>query len=144
MAEEYKRKGQYWGLYIGDGASPEAWILVACLNNKGFKIANKVIDGTSDCGPDYLPGFPNSTVAGKGFLTISQPNVQSSKSMFIIAQTQVSKDWLIQPVDTPTTGDPSWSFTGFLSNFAQDFNTDAMAEFSFDIQVQGYITQDVF
>ncbi len=142
------RKGQYFGLYAATQASPEVLTLVACLNNKGFKIANKVIDGTSDCGPAYLAGFPNSTVSGKGFLSFGDDTVISGTGMFDYAQSQESVVWVIRPVETPNTppntGDVSWIFTGFVSNYANDFNTDQMADFTFDIQVQGTIEQLAF
>jgi len=141
------RKGQYFGLYAKISASPETYELVACLNNKGFKIANKVIDGTSDCGPAYLAGFPNSTVSGKGFLSFGDDTVISGQQMFDYAQSQESVDWIIQPQTDPNlppnTGDLAWTFTGFISNYANDFNTDQMAEFTFDIQVQGNIAQEL-
>lgn len=142
------RKGQYFGLYAATQASPEELTLVACLNNKGFKVANKVIDGTSDCGPAYLAGFPNSTCSGKGFLSFGDSSVISGTGMFAYAQSQESVVWVIRPVNDPNTppntGDYEWYFTGFVSNYAEDFNTDQMADFTFDIQVQGLITQQAF
>jgi hypothetical protein len=142
------RKGQYFGLYLVTEESPETLTLVACLNNKSFKITNKVIDGTSDCGPAFLAGFPNSTANCKGFLSFGDGTVVSGQELFDLANSGASAVWVIRPVANPNTppntGDVEWYFTAFLANYQNDFNTDQMADFSVDFQIQGTITQQLF
>ena len=140
----FQQRGQYFGLYLETGGSPTGFTLVACLNNKGIKIANKVIDGTSDCGPNYLCGFPDTTVNCKGYENFYDNTVESMNQLRAIAIAQTSQVWIIQPIGTPQTGDYSLGFTGFVSNWQEEFNTDTVIDFTMDIQVQGVITPEIF
>ena len=138
-----KQKGQYYGLYVVDVASPEVDTLIACLNNKGFKIANKVIDGTSDCGPDFAAGFPNSSLSFKGFMDYANATTYSGDDMTTWAINQTIKDFVLKPIGTPVKGDATRRFSGFISSYEETFNTDQFVEFNVTLQVQGNITQTI-
>lgn len=137
-----QKRGQYWVLEIGDSGSPETWRTVACLKSKGIDSNTKVIDGTSDCGPNYQPGFQTSTATAAGFYAFDDDTVDSGIELFDLQQNSTIKDWRITPV-TPVIGDPTWTFVGFISSFKNTFNTDEMAAFDISWQVQGYVTQTI-
>lgn len=141
-----KRVGQYYGLYVETGNSPTGWTLIACLNNKEFSIDNKVIDATSDCGPDFLKGFANSKVTGKGFVTYDDNTVDSGYAVMALAQlasNASTKNFMLAPA-TPVSGDLIRTWEGFVNAYKETANTDAAIEFDFGIQVQGDISQAIY
>lgn len=138
------RPGQYYALEISDDGSPETWALIACLNQKGFTIANKVIDGTSDCGPNFAAGFANSTAKATGFEAFQDPEDRfTAPSLFDLAQSKESRTFRFYPIGTDAnpaaTGDSIYTFTGFVSNYDDNMSTDENIGFDVSWQVQGNI-----
>lgn len=136
--------GQYYQLSIGDGGSPEAFTPVACLTNKEFTRATKVIDGTSDCGPLFKPGFGNTTMQLTGFVDYADAAALSGMDLFTLSQDGTIFNFMIDPVDSPVTGDQTFTGTGFISSYKQTFQTDTLVGFDVSLQITGELTQTVF
>jgi hypothetical protein len=136
-----QEKGQYYVLSRSPQTSPQVFTAVACLTNFKPSVNNKVIDGTSNCGPYFEVGFPNNTVPIQGFVDFGSTSI-SGAGLLAAALGQTVYDWKIEPV-TPVTGDQTLTFSGALSTYDETFATDAFVQFSGTIQVQSTITQTV-
>lgn len=139
MAER-KETGQYYTLEIGDAASPENFTPIACITDIEPNVATKVIDGTSFCGPDYAPGFPNTTLALKGFEEYSGTN-ESGTTLFTLQQNKTIFDFRLVPVDAAVSGDVSYAGQGFISAWKQTYQVDTFIGFDVTIQGKGTLTQ---
>lgn len=137
MAQE---KGQEYALALGNAASPEVFTGIACLTSKEITINNKVIDGTSDCGPVFAVGFANNSVNCKGFVDFANAATKSGDDLLTLANSKASSDFKISAV-TPATGDQIITFTGFVASYKQTWATDTMIGFDCTLQVTGNFTQ---
>ena len=135
--------GQYYILYRQTAASPVEWTPLACLTSKSFKSPTKVIDITSDCGPDTLAGFAAQTVDIAGFVDYDSTDSESGTELYQLqqdVQNQMSPayTWKIEP-EAPLTGDSTFTFDANISNYQQDFNTDTPVGFTATFGVQGVV-----
>ncbi len=135
-----QQKGQNYALSIGDAGSPEIFTILACLTDKEITINNKVIDGTSDCGPIYNVGFANNSCTCKGFVDYANPVTESGVDLLDLANSKASADWKIDAI-SPVTGDQIITFVGFIASYKQTWQTDQMIGFDCTIQVSGNFTQ---
>ena len=139
-------RGQYFALSVGDGGSPEEFIPVSCLTKKELNTDVNIIDGTSDCGPDFEPGFSKSSIALSGFVdfnVLTNGNF-SGPSLFQLQQDAAKRNWLIEPVDDPVAGDQKLEAYGFIANYKEGMDTDAMTNFDCTLQVKGNVTQSIW
>lgn len=138
-------RGQYYKLSAGDGGSPEEFVLISCLTKKELNTDVNIIDGTSDCGPDFEPGFSKTSVALSGFVdynTLTNGN-DSGPTLFQLQQNATKFNFRIEPVDTPANGDQLLEGYGFIANYKQTFDTDQMIGFDCTLQVKGNVTQTI-
>jgi hypothetical protein len=137
-----QEKGQYYVLSRSAQTSPQNFIAVGCLTNFKPSINNKVIDGTSNCGPYFGAGFANNTVPIQGFVDYGSTGV-SGAGLMAAAIAGTVYDWRIEPADTPATGDVQLDFSGALSTYDETFATDTFVQFSGTIQVQTTFVQTI-
>ncbi|MGL4187209.1 MAG: hypothetical protein ACRCR4_15645, partial [Thiotrichaceae bacterium] len=73
-------KSRSWLLLASnDGGTTQK--VVACLTSKELTSSNGVIDGSSDCGDEYLPGDKNEqSFAIEGFTTLGATATKVSQS----------------------------------------------------------------
>jgi hypothetical protein len=136
--------GSYYILSRLTTASPEEWTVIACLTSKSFKSPTKVIDVTSDCGPDTLAGFAAQTVDVAGFCDFDSSDSESGGELYNLQQAPTNSlspayTWKIEP-ETPIAGDYTLTFDGNISNYQWDANTDNPVSFTATLGVQGTVT----
>lgn len=139
--------GQYYILSRLTSASPETWVVVACLTQKSLKLPTKTIDITSDCGPDQLAGTASATIDIAGFVDYDSSDSESGQDFIELMQDSQNNEspaysWKLEP-ETPVTGDQSFTFDANISNYQQNFNTDNPVDFTATLGVQGIINQDI-
>ncbi len=138
-------RGQYYKLSVGDGGSPEVFNMVACLTKKELNTDVNIIDGTSDCGSDFEPGFSKTSVSLSGFVDyafLTNDNV-SGPTLLTLQQDATKFNFRIEPVDDPIDGDQLLEGYGFIANYKQTFDTDTMIGFDCTLQVKGNVTQTI-
>jgi hypothetical protein len=143
MSIPNQKVGQYYALSVGSGGSPETWTPVACLSKKELTINNQVIDATSDCGPNYLPGFANNKLSLSGFIDFNNAATVSGDDFIDYATNQLLKFWNISPVETPVQGDITLVFNGFITNLKIGMSTNNMVSFDCDVQINGNVSKFV-
>lgn len=139
-------RGQYYMLSVGDGGSPETFTPIACLTKKELNTDVTIIDGTSDCGPDFEPGFSKTNFGCAGFVDyafLTNGNV-SGPTIFQLQQDAAKRNFVIEPVDSPAAGDQKDEMYGFFANYKQSWDTDTMIGMDFTIQVKGNVTQTIW
>lgn len=138
-------RGQYYMLSVGDGGSPEQFIPVSCLTKKELNTDVTIIDGTSDCGPDFEPGFSKTNIALSGFVdyNVLTNGNDSGPTLFQMQQDATKFNFRIEPVDTPVAGDQLLEGYGFIANYKESMDTDAMVSFDCTLQVKGNVKQTI-
>ncbi len=133
--------GQYYILWRQTTASPVEWTAIACLTSKSLKSPTKVIDLTSDCGPDTLAGFANQSLDIAGFVDYDVSDSESGNELYDLQQATTNQEspaytWKIEP-ETPASGDATWNFDANISNWQEDWATDTPNSFTATLGIQG-------
>ena len=117
MAER-KIKTRSWLLYASeDGGTTQK--VVACLTSKELTSSAPLIDASSDCGDEYLPGDKKEqSFAIEGFVTLG---AEATK----VSATKLYQYWSEETIFhgeikrfTEIAGDPSWEGNVFVTDLA--------------------------
>ena len=124
-----------------DPAGATDYDTVVCLTSNGLNRSTATEDASSKCGPDVGPGSQTITIPFAGFVVV-EPGTgrMSSPSMNDLWKNSTNIGWKIGPV-TPTTGDVTYTGTGWISNLDETFDQNGRATYTGTIQVTGNITQ---
>jgi hypothetical protein len=139
---EHKLSGTSVLLYI-DPAGGTAYDTVVCLTSQSWTGSTNVIDATSKCGPDSLPGTQTNSVSFEG-QHLYDPAVGklSGVSLFDLWQGKTTVGWKISPA-IPITGDEILSGTGFISELSKTYGQADPSTFTGTLSIYGSTTQVV-
>lgn len=139
---EHKLSGTSVLLYI-DPLGGVAYDTVVCLTSQSWNGTTNVIDATSKCGPDSLPGTQTNTVDFEGqHLYDPAAGKLSGVSLFDLWQAKTTVGWKIAPA-IPVTGDEVLSGTGFISELAKTYGQSDPSTFTGTLAIYGATTQTV-
>lgn len=140
---EHKLSGKEILLYI-DPLGGVDYSTVVCLTNQTWQGTSNVIDATSKCGPDTLPGTQTNSVTFEG-QQLFDPSVGkvSGASLFDLWKNSTTIGWKISPTD-PIDGDEILSGTGWISDLSKNYNQTDPSTFSGTLSIYGSTTQTIF
>lgn len=127
-----------------DPAGSTGYDLVKCLEDFEFSRSTNVVDAGSMCGPDKRPGaIDGGTISlnGQSYIDADAATV-SNVDLDTLHAASTQFTWKISKT-TPTTGDPVYTGTGFLSDLKESFSHNEVGKFSATIQVVGTYTKTV-
>lgn len=140
---EHKLSGTNVLLYI-DPAGGTDYDTVVCLTSQTWQGSTNVIDATSKCGPDSLPGTQTNSVTFEGqHLYDPAAGKLSGTSLFDLWQNKNTVGWKISPA-VPVEGDEILSGTGFISELSKNYGQTDPATFTATLSIYGTTTQVVF
>ena len=140
---QHKLSGNQVFLFI-DSAGGTDYDTMVCLTGKTWKGGNNVIDASSQCGPDNLPGQaqPQSiSFTGQQVFNPDAGNI-TSVSLHTMLQNQTTIGWKISPA-APIEGDEILSGTGFLSELSKEYADASPATFTATLSIYGQTTQTI-
>jgi predicted secreted protein len=140
----HKLSGKDILLFI-DPNGGSAYETVVCLTNQTWQGSTNVIDATSKCGPDSLPGTQSNSISfeGQQLFGITEGAGQvSGINLFSLWAAQTTIGWKIVPVE-PITGDELLFGTGFISELSKNYNQSDPTTFSGTLSIYGGTTQSV-
>lgn len=140
---EHKLSGKEILLYL-DPAGGTDYSTVVCLTNQTWQGTSNVIDATSKCGPDTLPGTQTNSVTFEGQqLFHPASGTVSGASLFDLWKNSTTVGWKISPT-TPIDGDEILSGTGWISDLSKNYNQTDPSTFSGTLSIYGSTTQTIF
>jgi hypothetical protein len=142
MAER-KITGNSYLLFI-DPAGGTSYDLVVCLLNFSLAATTASNDASSFCGLDSTPGDQSATIpfTAQTLLDPDDADQDSAPTVFDLWQDKTTIGWKIGPV-TATGGDMTKTGQGFFSAYGENYDNNAVGQFSGTISVKGDITQTV-
>ena len=134
MAER-KLKSRSWLLYASNDVGVTQKV-IACLTSKTLNNSNGVIDGSSDCGDEYLPGDKvEQSFDIEGYTTLGATATkvsQSDLSTYWTGKTEFHAE--IVRV-TETAGDVSYAGNVFVSDLVINANDNELVTFTATLTV---------
>ena len=141
---QHKLSGKQFLLLI-DPAGGTTYNTVICLTSQSIKFGVNVIDASSNCGPDTLPGKPQPeaiTFEGQHMYDPTSATDISGQDILPLLQASTKVGWSIAPED-PVTGDETLSGTGFFSELTKHYPGDGVVTFSGTLSIYGQSTQTI-
>lgn len=139
---EHKLSGKNVLLFI-DPEGGTDYDTVVCLTSQSWTGTSNVIDATSKCGPDSLPGTQTNSVEFEGQHLYDEATGKiSGASLFPLWKDQTTVGWKIAPV-SPEQGDEILEGTGFLSDLAKNYGQDDPATFTATLSIYGMTEQTI-
>ncbi len=143
---EHKLSGKQYALFI-DSSGPDStnYDTLVCLTSKDWASSVNIIDASSDCGADSLPGTPAPDVVnfeGQHLFDQAAGKI-SGQGLFPLIKAGTIFSWKIAPV-TPQEGDEILSGNGFISELSKNYATDEAVTFSGAISVSGDTNQEIY
>lgn len=134
MAER-KIKSRSWLLYASNDAGVTQKV-IACLTSKELSNSNGVIDGSSDCGDEYLPGDKfEQSFAIEGFTTLGAAATKVSQSELYTYWTgKTSFNAKIKRA-TEIAGDVSYQGDVFVSDLTINASDNELVTFTATLTV---------
>ena len=108
---------------------------IVCLTSNGITRATAEIDAKTKCGPDKLPGSQDVALSFEGQVMLDTAN-SSLEDLYTYWSNKTTIFWKMGPV-SPSTGDITWSGTGFISKLDDTYAQDAPGTFSGAIGIYG-------
>ena len=138
---EHKLSGKDILLFI-DPLGGTEYDTIVCLTNQTWQGSTNVIDATSKCGPDSLPGTQSNSISFEGQNLFDPVNGYSGADLFVLWKNSTTIGWKIAPV-SPTTGDETLEGTGFISELSKNYNQTDPSTFSGTLSIYGSTTQTI-
>jgi hypothetical protein len=115
--------------------------LVVCLTSNSLERTTSVIDASSKCGPEYLPGVRSIQVpfTFNDVLDVNSGEI-SEYDLHNLWQSQTTISFKYGKL-TPAAGDVSYTGKGFISDLKTTDAQNSPSSTSGTISVQGDITQ---
>lgn len=134
MAER-KLKSRSWLLYASnDGGTTQK--VIACLTSKELSNSNGVIDGSSDCGDEYLPGDKfEQSFAIEGFTTLGATATKVSSSELYTYWTGKTTFHAEIKRATEVAGDVSYQGDVFVSDLTINASDNELVTFTATLTV---------
>lgn len=134
MAER-KLKSRSWLLYASnDGGTTQK--VIACLTSKELSNSNGVIDGSSDCGDEYLPGDKfEQSFAIEGFTTLGATATKVSSSELYTYWTGKTTFHAEIKRATEVAGDVSYAGDVFVSDLTINASDNELVTFTATLTV---------
>ena len=141
---EHKLSGNDILLFI-DPAGGTTYDTVICLTNQTWKGGVSIIDASTKCGPDSLPGKPNPqtvTFDGQHIYDATTGRI-SGPGLLPLMQNSTTIGWKISPV-VLQNGDEILTGTGFISELDKAYSDNSPATFTGTISIYGQTTQEIY
>lgn len=140
---EHKLSGIDILLFI-DRSGGTAYEPVVCLTTNSWKGSNSIIDASTKCGPDSLPGVPTPYLINfEGQHLFDAQGIKiSGVGLFPLLTGQTKIGWKIAPV-SPVEGDEIFTGTGFISELGSTYAQNSPATFTGAISIYGLPTQSI-
>ena len=139
---EHQLSGASILLYI-DPAGGTNYDTVVCLTSQSWSGTTNVIDATSKCGPNTLPGTQTNSVSFEGqHMYDPIAGTLSGASLFDLWQNKTTIGWKIAPA-IPVTGDEVLSSTGFISELSKSYGIADPSTFTGTLSIYGATTQTI-
>jgi len=139
----HKLSGKEILLYV-DPAGGINYSTVVCLTNQTWQGTSNVIDATSKCGPDTLPGTQTNSITFEAQQMFDPTSGEvSGASFFDFWKASTTIGWKISPA-SPINGDEILSGTGWISALTKDYNQTDPSKFTGTLSIYGDTTQTIF
>lgn len=134
MAER-KLKSRGWLLYASnDGGTTQK--IIACLTSKTLNSSNGMIDGSSDCGDEYLPGDKvEQSFDVEGFTTLGATATKVSSSELYTYWTGKTEFHAEIKRAVEVAGDVSYAGNVFVSDLVINANDNELVSFTATLTV---------
>lgn len=134
MAER-KLKSRSWLLYASnDGGTTQK--VIACLTSKELTTSAATIDGSSDCGDEYLPGDKvEQSFAIEGFTTLGAEATKVSSSQLYTYFTGKTEFHAEIKRATEIAGDVSYAGNVFVSDLTISASDNELVTFTATLTV---------
>ena len=143
---EHKLSGDVYFLKLREVGDTE-WKTLVCLINKTITFGDtNIIDATTQCGPDSLPGAiaPHKIDFDGQHLFDEETGLKvSGQDLFPWKRDKTTLEWQMTPED-PIEGDELYEGTGFIASLAKTYDQNAIAAFAGSISVYGNPTQTIY
>ena len=128
-----------------DPAGGTDYDTVVCLNNQTWSGGTQIIDASSKCGPNTLPGQANPQKVdfdGNQVFDADSGKI-SGVDLYPLQRDKTTIGWKIAPVD-PIEGDEILYGTGFIADLSKEYAKGSPATFAGSISVYGDTLQDIY
>lgn len=140
---EHKLSGADILLFI-DPAGGTSYKTLVCLTNQSFTGSSNVIDATSKCGADSLPGTQSNSISFEGQQLFDPETGRVSViSLHSLWQNKTTIGWKIAPV-SPVAGDEIMTGTGFISELGKTYDQNSPAAFTGTLSIYGTATSEEY
>jgi predicted secreted protein len=139
-----QQKGEYFILKISTDAGT-TYESVACLKDIKLNTTRNVIDNATFCNPSgKAPGKLDQSVSFSGVVFFEPVSGKTSGTdIYALIKAGTVFTWQILPVATPVTGDPTYTGTGFFSEYETTMQTADFVTFSAKIDPESAATQTI-
>jgi hypothetical protein len=130
-------------LFSIDIAGGTSYDLVICLTSQSYSRTTDEIDAATKCGPDTQPGKQKQSISFDGQIMLSpNANRMSMSDLHDAWEDKTEFTWKYG-VASPTTGDITYTGTGFLSKLDETADIDNPSTFSATVGILGSVTKTV-
>ena len=118
---------------------------VVCLNNQAWTGGTTIIDASSKCGPNTLPGISNPQKVDFDGIQVFDEDAGKigSVDLYPLQRDKTTIGWKIAPLD-PQIGDEILSGTGFIADLSKEYAKGSPAGFKASISVYGAALQEIY
>jgi predicted secreted protein len=116
---------------------------IVCLTNSSYARSLNVIDASSKCGDDFLPGDKTRTLSVEGQVVYGNAaGTLAETDLDDLFEDDTTVGWKLAKA-APVAGDVSYAGTGFLTRLDASYPNKEASTFSAEMQIVGVPTKTI-